>query len=86
MNYLGERGIFPCGSLPRDQEEENRNNKVNRQELDALIPVGLSAACDEGGNQNRHEDKGELSTSEGKDKRLRRCKQAEQNEQRLPGN
>jgi hypothetical protein len=73
-------------SLPRYQEKKNRKDKIDCQELDALIPVGLSAAGDEGGDQDSHEDKGDLSTGKGEHKGLGRGKEAQQNEQRLPGN
>jgi len=48
--------------------------------------VGLSAAGNEGGNQNRHKDKGDLTTGKGKHEGLRRSNEAGQDEQRVPGN
>jgi hypothetical protein len=40
--------------------------------------VGLSASCDEGRDQDSHEDEGDLSTGKGEHKGLRRGNKAQQ--------
>ncbi len=83
------RNPFSCteavlfrGSLARQQEEEDREDKVDRQKLDALVPVGLSAAADKNGYQDGYEDKGNLPAAEGKDEGLGRRNKAQQYKER----
>src|SRR5215203_6474960 len=72
----------PASGQSRNQVEHECDDGVDRDELDALVPVGLAVAADQRADEHGDKERADLGPVERQLQRLRRDKVAGEHQQR----